>query len=44
MLGEKVDERGYRVQAEGVVGEIDGVKFWEGKEGGDEVGERRRDL
>lgn len=44
MLGEEVDERGNRVQAEGVVGKVDGVKFGEGEEGGDEVGERRRDL
>ena len=44
MLREEVDERGYSVEAESVVGEIDGVEFGEGEERGDEVGERGRDL
>jgi hypothetical protein len=37
VLGEEVDERGNGVQAESVVGEVDGVELGEGEEGGDEV-------
>jgi hypothetical protein len=44
VLGKEVDERGYGVQTESVVGEIDGVKFGEGKKRGDKVGERGRDF
>lgn len=44
MLGEEVDERGLRVEAEGVVGEVDGVEVREGEEGGEEGGEGLWDL
>jgi hypothetical protein len=44
VLREEVDERGYGVEAERIVGEIDGVELREGEERGDEVGERGWDL
>ena len=44
MLGEEVDEGRLGVEAEGVVGEVDGVEVGEGEERGEEGGERLRDL
>lgn len=44
MLGEEVDKRGYSVETESIIREVDGVEFREGEQGGDEVGERGWDL
>jgi hypothetical protein len=37
VLREEVDERGYRVETEGVVGKVDGVEIWQREERGEEV-------
>ena len=44
MLGEEVDEGGLRVEAKGVVGEVDGIEVGEGEERGEEGGEGLRNL
>lgn len=44
VLGEEVDEGRLGVEAEGVVGEVDGVEVGQREEGGEEGGERLRDL
>jgi hypothetical protein len=38
VLAEEVDEWGYGVQTEGVVGEVDGVEVWQREEGCEKVG------
>lgn len=43
-MGEEVDERGYGVETERVVREVNGVKLGECEESGDEVRQGGRDL
>lgn len=44
VLGEEVDEGRLGVEAEGVIGKVDGVEVGEGEERGEKGGERLRDL
>jgi hypothetical protein len=44
VLGEEVDEGRDGVEAEGVVGEVDGVELGEREQRGEEVRQRGRDL